>query len=150
MGQAVGRKLVFRLGGVAFSLDLCFVVEICEPVAGLLDFSCPDLKVGIVGSLAFRNTRVPAIDPALGLDLTATLPLSGRTALLLTSPEGNWALLIDRVEEICSVDRFQSLALPPLLSGAVSAYYSQVELLGSEPVVCFKPERFYATSRLAE
>jgi len=148
MGQAVTRKLVFRLGGVAFSLDLSFVVEICEQVADLLDLTCPDLTVGIVGALTFRNTRVPAIDPAARLGLSPATASSGRTALILTSSEGNWALLVDRVENISPVEKFQSLELPSLFRGAVSEHYSQVELFCSEPIICFEPERFYGISGL--
>lgn len=145
MGNLVARKLIFRLGAVGFSLDLAYVVEICERVGDLLDSSYSDLNAGIVGALDFRNTRVPAIDPALGFDLISTVPLSGRTALILNSPEGNWALLVDRVAEIRPIDRFLPIDMPPLLREGVSNYYSQVEWYNNEPLVRFDPERFYGT-----
>ncbi len=149
MTQAVARKLIFRLSGVAFSLDLSFIVEICEPATALLDTSCADTDAGIVGSLSFRNTKVPAIDPALVFDLPASIPYSAKTALLLNSSEGNWALLVDRVGEISQADKFKPLVIPPLLRGTIGGSYSQVELFDREPVVCFEPERFYGATGLA-
>ena len=146
MGTVVARKLIFRLGAVGFYLDLSSVVEIREQVAELLDLTQSDLAAGIVGALEFRNTWVPAIDPAIRFDLTSVLPLSARTAVILSSPEGNWALLVDRAEEISPANRFQPCEIPPLLRVAVSNYYSQVELFDNEPLVRFEAERFYGSS----
>ena len=143
MGSVVARKLVFRLGEIGFSLDLSFVVEICEQVADLLDTQYADPSVGIVGALEFRNASLPAIDPALGFALTSSGPLSGKLALILTGPEGNWALLVDQIDGISPADKFQPLEMSPLLRSTTSNYYSQVQLLEDEPLVCFVPEIFY-------
>lgn len=145
MGNVFARKLIFRLAEIGFYLDLSSVVEICEQVAGRLDLAQSDLAAGIVGALEFRNTWVPAIDPTIRFGLTSGLPLPARSAVILNSSEGNWALLVDRAEEICSADRFQPCEMPPLLSVAVGSYYSQVELFDNEPLVRFEPERFYGS-----
>lgn len=149
MSEAVVRKLVFRLGEIGFSLDLAFVVEICQPIDDLFDASYVDATNWIVGALDFRNTRVPAVDPALALELVGCKALADRTALILTGPEGNWALLVDRVEAISPQDKFQPVESPPLLRSPANRLYAQLELFHSEPLVCLNPENFYAASALA-
>lgn len=145
MGNVVARKLIFRLAEIGFYLDLSSVVEIREQVVERLDLTQCDLSAGIVGALEFRNTWVPAIDPAIRFGLTSGLPLAARSAVILNSSEGNWALLVDRAEEISPADRFQPCEIPPLLSVAVSNYYLQVALFDNEPLVRFEPERFYGS-----
>ncbi len=149
MGNVLARKLIFRLGSVGFILDLSFVVEIREQVVDLLDSTYRDLDAGIVGALDFRHTWVPAIDPAIRFDLSSALPLSAKTALILTSPEGNWALLVDRAQEISLAGRLQPCEMPAILRVAVSDYYAQIDLLDNEPLVRFEPERFYGAAGLA-
>ena len=148
MGNVVARRLIFRLGEVGFILDLSCVVEILESVADLLDSTYREMDAGIVGALDFRHTWVPVVDPTIRFDLNSSLPLTAKTALILTSPEGNWALLVDRAEEISPAHRFQHCEMPPIIRVAVSSHYSQIELLNDEPFVLFEPERFYGASGL--
>lgn len=148
MGSADAKKLIFRLGPVGFTINLSSVVEIREQIVALLDSTYRDLDAGIVGALDFRSTWVPAVDPAIRFSLVSELPLSARTALILNGPEGNWALLVDRAEEIISASKFQPCVMPPILRVAVSNYYSQLELYENEPLVVFEPERFYGSVEL--
>jgi len=146
MGSDVARNLIARIGGVGCLLDLSLVVEICEQIGERLDFSRSDLSHGIVGALEFRQTRIPAVDPTLRLELSSQIDEKEKTALVMKSSEGNWAMLVDRVEEICPSDRLVPCIMPPLLKFATREYYSKLELFQNEPMVVLDPEQFYGSS----
>jgi len=143
MRRSVDRKLVFRLGGVGFLLDLDNLVEICEQLADDFNPTHSDLEQGIVGSLQFRRTQVPVVDPALILGLKSELRFSEKRALILKGAEGNWALLVDGVEGISSADKFVSCEIPQLLKKSVARCYTRVSLLAGEPMVHFETGCFY-------
>ena len=142
MAHAVARKLIFRLGETGFLLDLDRVVEICEQLTEHFNPSQADMGQGIVGALSFRQTQVPVVDPALHLKTHSELAITEKKALILKGAEGNWALLVDRVEEIIPTDKLQPCIIPPLLKIAVDGYYSQISLLADEPMIHFDPEPY--------
>ncbi len=143
MVSPVARKLVFRLGEVGFSIDLGAVVEIREQFDEVVDSSRSELTLGIVGSFSFRQTSIPAVDPTIKLGLMSKVTLADKIALVLKSPEGNWALLVDQIEEIGSHEQFISCEIPPLLKSASLNYYTQLELCRNNLLVVFEPEMFY-------
>ena len=96
MVQAAAKKLIFRLGEVGFVLDLACIVEVCEHIVDTVDFRKTDLDSGIVGSLLFRRTLIPVIDPTLRLELSSSTATGDKVVLVLRSSEGNWALLVDQ------------------------------------------------------
>lgn len=145
MADAVARKLIFRLGETGFLLDLAWVVEICEQPVEHFDASRTDLEQGIVGAFYFRQTHIPVIDPALSLNIQSQLALKDKVVLILGGREGNWALLVDRVDEISPSTQFQACEIPPLLKKSIAGYYSQVSLLMNEPLICFEPEYYYGS-----
>ncbi|SHI53395.1 CheW-like domain-containing protein [Malonomonas rubra DSM 5091] len=144
MPQSVARKLIFRVGETGFLLDLDRLVEICEQVAEKIDGNYVDAELGIIGALSFRQTQIPVIDPAITLGIETSCPLVDKRALVLKGSEGNWALLVDCVEEIVSIDKLDSCDIPPLLKPAIAAAYSQMSLFAGEPMVHFELDRFYA------
>lgn len=146
MVHAASRKLIFRLGKTGFLLDLDWVVEICEQFAGQFDASRTDLDQGIVGSFYFRQTNIPVVDPCLHLNSQSELAITEKTALILRGGEGNWTLLVDRVEEILPATMFQSCEIPPLLKKSITGYYSEISLLMNEPMINFEPEQYYGAA----
>jgi chemotaxis signal transduction protein len=149
MAHAGARKLVFRLGETGFLLDLDRVVEICEQLTEHFNPSQTDMGQGIVGSLHFRQTLIPVVDPALHLKTHSQLAITKKSALILKGTEGNWALLVDRVEEIVPKDKLQTCEIPLLLKSSIAGYYSQVCLLLDEPLICFEPEQYYGSTPVA-
>lgn len=143
--MAADRMLIFRLGETGFLLDLVWVVEICETITEHFDSSRRDLEQGIVGALHFRQTHIPVVDPTLQLNIQSHHQLTEKTALVLKGGEGNWALLVDKVEEISSAAKLQPCEIPILLKNAVSDYYSRVKFLLNEPMICFEPEDYYGS-----
>lgn len=149
MGNVVARKLIFRLGETGFLLDLDRVVEICEQLTEIFDPSRTDMEQGIVGSLCFRQTQIPVVDPALHLKTHSQLAINIKSALILKGAEGNWALLVDRVEEIIPAHKLKTCEIPPLLKSAIAGYYSRVSLLLNEPLIHFEPDQYYGSSQVA-
>jgi chemotaxis signal transduction protein len=146
MAEAGQRVLVFRLGKIAFMLDLAQIVEIVEQTADILDPGRSDISRGIVSALQFRQTWVPVVDPALKLDIFSPVALKDKVAIILRSSEGNWALLVDGVSELQLAENFQPCEIPFLLQVSASGFYSEVRLLKGKPVVVFEPESYYGSA----
>lgn len=149
MAYAATRKLIFRLGRIGFVLDLGSVIEIYEQIDADLDLACSDLRVGIVGALNFRQTRIPVLDPTMHLAIKSEVAIPDKTALVLKSSEGNWALLVDQVEGVSPELDFKPCEIPPLLKVATSNYYSRIELLDGEPMIVFEPSQYYGSNPIA-
>jgi chemotaxis signal transduction protein len=145
MRSVAARNLMVRIGEIGYLIDLVWVVEIREQIGDQLDVRHRVASQGIAGALSFRQTRIPAIDPASRLALASQVAMKDKTALVLKSSEGNWALLVDRVEGICPADRLVLCQIPPLLKVAAGGYYSEIAILQQEPMVVLDPEQFYGS-----
>lgn len=147
MTKAVGKMLIFVLADIRFVLDLDHVVEVLEQLSGRLDVQRSDLRQGIVAALEFRHTAIPVIDPTLSLGLVSAIGLNQRTALVLRGSEGNWAILVDRVEGLAPGTLFSRAHVPALLRAAPGCDDIQVLLVEDAPLMVFEPERFYGINR---
>ncbi|MBW6509370.1 MAG: chemotaxis protein CheW [Desulfuromonadales bacterium] len=147
MVGAPGKRLIFTLAGIRFVLDLDHVVEVLEQLAGRLDSRRSDLRKGIVGALDFRHTVIPLIDPTLMLGLVSAAHIFQRSVLVLCGSEGNWAVLVDRVEGLAPADSFRRAIIPPLFQSAPGFAGAEVVLAEDAPLMVFEPERFYGINR---
>jgi chemotaxis signal transduction protein len=143
------RKLIFRLGGIGFLLELTDVVEVVDQIAKVLDPGRSDISQGIISALQFRQTWIPAVDPALILDISSTVKLQEKKAVILRGSEGNWALLVDRIDELSVAENLKPCELPFLLKVSAMGFYSQIKLLNQEPMIVFEPERYYGSAVVA-
>ncbi len=100
--DAISRRLLFRIGSVGFSLGLDELIEIREQVSEVVDTRQVDLQLFVAGALPFRRTMIPVVDLATRLDLE---PCEPDTALVLSSAEGNWALMVDKGGRVFSGGR---------------------------------------------
>ncbi len=146
MSGANHRALIFRLGDISFLLALAQVVEVVEQTAEMLDAGRSDISRGIVSALWFRKTWIPVVDPALKLDIATDVEINDKTAIVLHSSEGNWALLVDDISELAVMDNFKSCSIPFLLKVSATGFYSRVKLLHDCPVVVFEPESYYGST----
>ena len=140
------RKLIFRLGKVGFLLTLTDVVEVVDEIAKKIDPGRSDMSQGIVSALQFRQTWIPAIDPALILDIPSATKLSEKKAIIVRSSEGNWALLVDRIDKLSAVEKMTPCEIPALLKVTAMGFYSQIMLLNQEPMIVFEPEFYYGSA----
>lgn len=133
--EAISRRLLFRIGAVGFCLDFRDLVEIREPVAGLIDVDQEDPAQAILGALPFRQTLIPAIDLSGRLNID-----SGEleTALVLRSSEGNWALLAEKIEGVCPTAEMLDLELPRLLRPEGWSCFRRIALHDGAPFLCLE------------
>ena len=136
---------MFRISDIGCLLDLSWVVEVVDRVADLLQIQPCDPNLGIIGALPFRQTRIPVVDPTRHLRLNSGNSIEDKVALVLKSSEGNWALLVDRVEDICPEEQLQHCDVPPLLKAGPSGYFPDILLRRNEPLMVIEPERLYGS-----
>ena len=150
MPQLESKKLIFRLGKIGFVLELSAVVEIVEHLAEDLDSSCSDLGRGIVSALSFRQALIPVIDPTIKLNIISPLNLKNKIAIVLWSSEGNWALVVDKIEKMVNANSFQACEVPHLLRIATTGFFYQVNLFAGEPLVVFDPDSYYGAALIEQ
>lgn len=130
------RRLLFVLGDLGFCLDLHELVEICEGVEILTEPRLQDSFRAVCGGMIFRRTTIPVVDlrSRLGFVVTpeARQPVN---ALVLSSSEGNWALLVDEVEGFQPIAGMQDLDLPPMLVAPGWRCFKQIVLHQSRPFI---------------
>ncbi len=140
------KKLIFRLSGIGFFIDLDHIVEVVDRISAQLDPSRSDMARGIVSAFNFRQTWIPAVDPTLKLGLISAVGLNDKISIVLNGKEGNWAVLVDQVEDLSPAEIMLPCAIPFLLQISAVDCYSQLMLYKKEPYVGFEPERFYGVA----
>lgn len=128
-------RLVFRLGGVGFSLPVQDLIEIREEVADALDRSAADPAAQVLGALSHRGGSIPVRDLGRRLELPAPFPEEAPVLLVLTGEDGCWGVLVDRVEGIFPTSEFDTRPVPPLLVRQESLPYTHLDLWRGEPLV---------------
>jgi chemotaxis signal transduction protein len=130
------RRLLFVLGGLGFCLDLHELVEICEDVEVLTEPHLQDLERAVCGGMLFRRTTIPVVDlrSRLGLVVDPEARPPGN-ALILRSAEGNWALLVEKIEGFQPLAGMQDLDLPPMLVAQGWRCFRQIALHKSRPFI---------------
>ena len=110
--DVISRRLLFRIGTVGFYLELSELVEIREQIADLIDCRQVDQQLSVVGALTFRKTLIPVVDLSSRLSISSVSP---DIVLVLNSLDGNWGLLVDRVEGFYSATEMIDRSVPDLL-----------------------------------
>lgn len=129
-----GMKLIFRLGGIGFSLPIEGLLEIRDDAADTLDRSTADATALLLGHLPGRGAAVPVRD--LGTRLGLDVPFGeGTVVLVLTGETGVWGIAADRVEGIFPAAEFLSRLLPPLLIGRQPLPCTHCDLWRGEPLL---------------
>jgi chemotaxis signal transduction protein len=144
--QTVDKYLIVRLCGVGALVRLAEVIEVCKQVTDRIDWQQTDLMAGIVGSLKFRNARIPVVDPTLRLGMESRFARDDQVVLVLSGTEGNCALLVDEVDGIAPASNFAECEIPLLLKFSLSGYYSKVILNRGEPMIVLEQDRFFGVS----
>jgi chemotaxis signal transduction protein len=138
MTGVAGKRLVFRLSGVGFSLAIGDLLEILEAREGILDTSAADADLALLGLLSVRDEAIHARDVH---GLFRLSPGDFASAILVVAgADGAWGLLADRVEGIFPLESFCCCEVPPLLQEGVSLPFTAIELWQGEPLICFDPK----------
>ena len=143
MDQVGQRSLIFHIGDIGFLLDYQYIVEILGRVGDTFDFSRSDLQNNIVAAIEFRKTLIPVFDPGGFLLESRGFKTQEKTTIVLHGTEGNWALIVDKVDELTGHEALMPCAIPDLLKLSSKGYYSDIRLINDKPYVVFEPENFY-------
>jgi len=137
MTGTAGKRLVFRLSGVGFSLAIADLLEILEAQPGTLDPSGVDDEHGLLGLVSFRDEAIHVRDIHGLLGLTQSDPV--KAYLVVVGADGAWALPADQVEGFSPLDAFRRCAVPPLLQSGAPLPFAAIDLWQGEPLVFFEP-----------
>jgi len=136
MSSTLGKRLVFRLAGVGFSLAIADLLELVEAGEGVLDETAADVDLGLLGLLAFRDEAIYLHDVSARFGLVSTR--GARLYLVVVGSDGAWALPVEKIEGIFPAADFRALHVPPLLVSAPLPF-SRLDLWRGEPLVGFEP-----------
>jgi len=142
MLDAERMKLVFRLGGVGFSLPVDHLVEIRQGPAGWIDREAADTETGLLGHVHQLNGTLPVINLCRCIGLSDSRLLDDLTLLVLPGRMGHLGVVVDVVEGFFPADEFAPLALPPLLEGRVPPAYGGFDMWRSELLIAGDASRW--------
>ena len=137
MTDSGGKKVVFRIAGVGFSLAVDSLMEINEAGADDVDSSSADPEQGIIGLLSFRDDAIRVLDVRKLLDL----PSADDDAVLMVvfGTDGAWAFPIEKLDGVAQADEFRPCDLPALLLKSDRRPFAKIDIWRNEPLVCFEP-----------
>lgn len=140
MIATTGKRLVFRIFDVGFSLAIESLLEIHEASAGVLDTAAADPGLGLLGLLAFRDEAIYVHDVHALFGLPA--PESVHAYLVVAGSDFAWAMPVDRVVGIFADEAFRRGDIPPVLQVGTPLPFAALDLWRGEPLVCFDPAAF--------
>lgn len=132
-----GKKVVFRIAGVGFSLAVDSLMVINEAGAVDIDTSPADHEHGLVGLVAFRDDAIRVLDvrKLLGLPSSA----NDSVLLIVLGTDGAWAFSVENIIKVALANEFLSCDAPALLLGNDRRPFSRIDIWNNEPLVCFEP-----------
>lgn len=143
MIDSEGKKVVFRIADIGFSLAVDALIEIKEADGVDIDKSTADLNSGLLGQILFRDTAVPLWDvrQLLGLPYAD----DDNVLVFVFGTDGAWAFLLETVVGVVLEVEFQTGDVPVLLQRRDRQPFTSIDIWHNEPLVCFEPalvERF--------
>lgn len=138
--DAIARRLLFRIGPIGFYLGLNQLIEIREQISEQIDFSQIDDHLSVVGALPFRQTLIPVVDVSRRLAIETS---DQDTVLVLSSRDGNWGLLVDRIEGFYASAEMADLPLPQMLMADGWRCFDRVALYAGIPYLRLEPTECY-------
>ncbi|KIH76818.1 purine-binding chemotaxis protein CheW [Geoalkalibacter ferrihydriticus] len=133
---AQDMKLVFRLGGMGFSVGVSHVLEILD--CGFSDLVLGDAPLPrlSLGRIAHRGWDFEVFDGRRLFDLAPREGRSRLTVLVITVGESPFGLAVDRVQGIFPGSEFALRPLPPLLAAQEPfPLYQTLDVWRGEPLV---------------
>jgi len=135
MLDAERMKLVFRLGGIGFSLPVDHLVEIRQGPAGWLEPDPAARKTGLLGRFHQGKDSLSVLDLGRCLGLPPGPVPEPLTLLVVPGKNGPFGIVAERIEGFFKAEEFVPLGLPPLLQGRVPAVYNGFDLWRSELLI---------------
>jgi hypothetical protein len=143
MIDSEGKRVVFRIADIGFSLAVDVLIETREADGVEIDKSTADLNRGLLGQILFRDAAVPLWDVRHLLDLPYAD--DDKVLVFVFGTDGVWAFLIEIVVGVVLAVDFQRCDVPVLLLTRDRQPFTSIDVWHNEPLVCFEPalvERF--------
>ena len=119
MTAATQQLVTFRLGEDHFAADIHAVERVLryqEPTP------VPNVPEWVDGVIEYQGRVVPVINLRRRFGLVVVPPLSGTRIIILSTPDGWVAVVVDAVLEVASVPAAQIAPPPPLFRGLSADY----------------------------
>lgn len=130
-----GMKLVFRLDGIGFCIDVAALMEVKECLIDCLDRDKEDSRQGVLGQVPFRGDLIPLYDPRFTFEFVARPLPEQFKIMVLTVQQALFAVAVEEVEGIFPATQLQPVELPTLLREPDRQPYKGLELWQGEPLV---------------
>ena len=136
MTDSGGKKVVFRVAGVGFSLQVSALMEIRESSGVDIDRTVADPQRCLLGTIPYRDDAIDLVDIRSILGLSS----SGRDSVLVVvlGTDGVWAFPAEKIEGVAPAAEFRSCDTPALLQGGRNLFM-KIDIWRQEPLVCFNP-----------
>lgn len=137
MTDSGGKKVVFRIAGIGFSLAVDSVMEINDAGDVEVDTSSADPESGLIGLIPFRKDAIRVLD----IRKLLSLPPSDNDTVLMTvlGTDGAWAFPVERIDRVALADEFRLCEVPALLLSEDRRLFAAVDIWCKEPLVSFDP-----------
>lgn len=133
-----GKKVVFRIAGVGFSLEVDTLVEIREADDAQIDRSSADHERGLLGMVSFREDAIQLWDVRQLFGLPAAV--ADPVLILVFGSDGAWAFPIETVVGVALSTEFVNCDVPALLQVNSRQSFTSIDVWRNEPLVCFEPD----------
>lgn len=134
-------KLIFRVGGIGFSLTIEHLIEVLNVSPGMIDTAEADTETGLYGHVPFRDEAIPVYFLGSSFGLQQSGMPEAWSVLVLVGGEGPWGAVVDGVEGVFAETDFVCKDLPVALSASGQQLYTNIDLWRGEPLVCCEPYR---------
>lgn len=132
------KKLVFRLGGMGFSLPIEALLEIREGAGGWIDRSAGVPDEHLLGELRGRDGRLPVFDLRGLFHTVASSDADSLVVLVLYGLDGPWGGVADSIEGIFPAGEFTSRSLPLPFRGEGDLPYGSLDFWRGEALVALR------------
>ena len=137
MTDSGGKKVVFRIADIGFSLDVDSLMEIRETSDVVIDTPLVDSESGILGLISFRDDAIRILDirKLFGLPPADDDPV----LVIVVGTDGAWVFPVETIIGIALADELRSCDVPPLLKVSERLPFTLIDIWRNEPLVCFDP-----------
>lgn len=131
-------KLVFRLGGVGFSVVIAETVEILEILPGWLTRESADPHRFLLGEMIHRGASIPVRDLQSRMQLSLDQNNQDVAVLVLGANEDRFGLAVDWIDGIFPEAEFLSFPVPFQYVDGASPAYERIDIWRDEPLVALE------------
>jgi hypothetical protein len=137
MIESGGKKIVFRIAGIGFTLDVASLIEVKELADVEIETSADDLNQTLLGRVLFRDDAIPVLDVRRSFGLPCTV--SDSVLAFVFGSDGGWAFPIETVVGVALDEEFKPCNVSVLLQSRDKCLFRSINVWKHEPLISFEP-----------